>query len=256
MCAIRLLLVAATFSLLSTGASAGELAYAHDSATGARQIVTFPVAAALPQTPVGPLADLLAGIDFDPSATVLRAINRSTLSLGTIDTQSGVFSAVAPIVPECCSGFTVDPIAGTLYGNIERTVHRIDPVTGALSVVAVIADPVQNENVPISALTLDCSGQGFATGRLNGTTYLYRWRPSGSATLVGTVALDNVTSIESDNRSGLLYAWSSTSGSTAATYARVDTTNGFTTPIALVEGRFRMAIQNSCERLFADGFDG
>jgi len=251
-----LALLAVTFYFLSTSARAGELAYAHKSATGARQIVTFPVGLPIPLTPVGPQADLLAGIDFDPRATTLHAINQTTLSLGTIDTQSGAFTAVAPIAQGCCSGFTVDPVTGTLYGNIERNVHRIDPVTGALALVAVIADPFQPENVPISALTLDCSGQGFATGRLNDTTYLYRWRPSGGAALVGILALDVVTSIESDNRTGLLYAWSSASGSTAATYARIDTTNGNTTPIAFVEGRFRMAIRNPCDRLFADGFDG
>ncbi|MEO8011609.1 MAG: hypothetical protein ABI650_08205, partial [Dokdonella sp.] len=96
----------------------------------------------------------------------------------------------------------------------------------------------------------------FATGRLNDTTYLYRWRPSGGAALVGIVALDAITSIESDNRTGRLYAWSSAPGSTFATYARIDTANGNATPIALVEGRFRMAIRNRCDRLFSDGFDG
>lgn len=256
MCSIRFTALAATLCFMSTHASARDLAYAYNSAAAARQIVTFPVAAPLPFTPLGPQADLLAGIDFDPSATVLHAINLTALSLGTIDTQSGAFTGVAPLAPGCCSGFTVDPVTGTLYGNIERTVHRIDPATGALIVVAVIEDRMQLESVPINALTLDCSGQGFATGTLNGTTYLYRWRPSGGAALVGIVPLDVVTSIESDNRTGLVYAWSSASGGTDATYASIDTSNGNATPIALVEGRFRMAIRNPCDRFFSDGFDG
>jgi hypothetical protein len=231
-------------------AQAADLAFAKVST----QIVSFPVGDPGNATPVGPLADSLSGLDFDPGTDVLWAINFTGHTLGTISQSTGAYTP-AVMVDSGITAFTIDPVAGTFYvAKGDPYVYSLDPVTGQTTLQGSGAAA----GSAIAALAVDCGKRLFALAG-NGIDLpdLYQAHLGvGDPTLIGPSGYSGPTSLEFDNHSGVLYAWflPPGGGNTTSTHVTIDAATGQATPIASLDGRYRMAIRNECP-IFADGFE-
>jgi len=250
--AVRFALVCTfVFALAApTTASSADLAFAKVGSA----IVSFPVGDPGSATPVGPLADSLTGMDFDPGANVLWAIDFTNHTLGTINQSSGAYTS-SVMVDSGITAFTIDPVAGTFYvAKGDRNVYSLDKVTGQIALQGFGAEA----GVAIDALAADCSGRLFAlAGNGAALPNLYQANLGvGNPVLIGTPGYVGPTNLEFDNRSGILYAWflPSGSGNTVSTHVTIDVATGQGTSIAQLDGKYRMAIRNECS-IFADDFE-
>jgi len=247
-----LLCLACAFSSLApTVVSSADFAFAKVST----KIIRFPVGDLSSANDVGPLADSLTGMDFDPGANVLWAIDFTAPSLGTINQSTGAYTS-AVVLESGITAFTIDPVDGTFYvAKGDRDVYSLDPSSGQLALEGYGAAG----GTAISALAADCSGRLFALAG-NGTDLpnLYQAHLGvGDPVLIGTPGYAGPTNLEFDNRSGVLYAWflPPGGGNTISTHVTLDATTGLASaPIAQLDGRYRMAIRNECS-IFADDFE-
>ena len=237
-------------SAAPTIASSADLAFAKVGSA----IVSFPVGDPGSATPVGALADSLTGMDFDPGANVLWAIDFTSHTLGTINQSSGAYAS-AVMVDSGITAFTIDPVAGTFYvAKGDRNVYSLDKVTGQITLLGFGAAA----GVSISAIAVDCHGRLFVLAD-NGTDLpnLYQAHlGAGDPVLIGTPGYSGPTNLEFDNRSGVLYAWflPQGNGNTTSTHVTIDAATGQATPLTQLDGRYRMAIRNECS-IFADDFE-
>jgi len=253
---VRSLLVCLFVLLAPKHALGADQAFAQNFLAGSKQIVRFPVGDPAAMTVVGPLADTLSGMDFNPGASVLWAVNFTSQTLGTVNLASGAYTPSVTLQDPCCiTAFTVDPVGGTLYvSRGDEFVYSLDPATGQTIKQAAGAPA----GAQISALAMDCSGRMFAANGDPNAANVYDVDLGGSPTLVGFPGYASATSLEFDNDTGTLYGWffASGMGNTASTHATLDTSTAQATPLAQIEGKFRMAVRNTCFRIFTDDFDG
>ena len=250
---VRSLLVCACVFLSGapTAAMSADFAFAKVST----QIIRFPVGDPANSTAVGPLADSLTGMDFDPGANVLWAINFTSHTLGTVNQATGAYTQTTALMDSNISAFTIDPVSGTFYvAKGDRDVYSLDPVSGEATLQGFGAAA----GTAITALGAACNGQLFALAG-NGTDLpsLYQAHLGvGDPVLIGTPGYSGPTNLEFDNRSGVLYAWflPPGGGNTISTHVTIDPTTGQATPITQLDGRYRTAIRNECS-IFADDFE-
>ena len=157
---------------LATRPAAADTVYAANFLAGSKQVVSYPVGAPQSMTVIGPQPDTMVGMDFDPDASQLRAINFTTQSLGTLSLASGAFTPSVALQDACCiTAFTVDPVDGTLLvSRGDHMIYELDPATGSTLVLGV--------GVPaggvITALAMSCSGELIAADNSAGSAVLYR----------------------------------------------------------------------------------
>ena len=251
---VRSLLVCACVFLspAPTVALSADLAFAKVST----KVVRFPVGDPANSTDVGPLADSLTGIDFDPAANVLWAINFTSQTVGTVNQSTGAYTSSAMLQGACCiTAFTIDPVDGTFYvSKGDRDIYSLDTVSGETTLIGFGSAA----GTSISALAADCSGRLFALAASGSDPPNLYQADLGVAdpVLIGTPGYSGPTNLEFDNRSGVLYAWflPPGGGNTISTHVTIDPTTGQATPITQLEGRYRMAIRNECS-IFADDFE-
>lgn len=238
-------------------AYAADLAFAQRTVAGARDLVQFPVAQPTPTT-VGPQADSLLALDFSPDAASLWALNATSQTFGVVNTSTAAYTPVGALAPGCCTGFAVDPARGNFYGTIDDDLYEINPANGALTQIGVFANNANPESLSVGALTLGCDGTGYAIARnTSGDTRLFRWRAGEPPVFVGATGYNGIPSLEVDSATGTLYAFFNAPGDPSSAYVTINPTTGIASPpIAVVEGRFRMAFRNACPPvLFEDGFE-
>ncbi len=243
-------------SAIAVPAHAGDVpVFAQRVTSSAKEIVSYPVGNPSAMTVVGAQADTLVGMDFNPEATVLWALDFTTQQIGTVNPMTAVFVPTATLQGPCCfNSFTINPVSGVFYGSLDNneTVYSIDPLSGQSALQGVAAAA----GWAISALAIDCNGRGISSAsNAQGDERLFRWRVGTSAVLIGNTGHVHATSLEFDNADGSLYAWFGTT--TSSTHAKVDPVTAQTSQESLLEGRYRMAIRSACpsDRIFANGFD-
>jgi hypothetical protein len=248
---LRLCLLACT--ILPVRVTAGDLVFAQNFLTGSKQIVTYPVGDPTHMTVVGPLLDSLAGMDFDPGAHVLWAIDITTQTLGTIDQQTGVYAPTVALQGDCCvNAFSIDPVSGIFYvSRSNEFVYTLDPASGE-SVLVAAGAPAGTQ---ITALAIDCAGRFYAITGIANSGSMYQVHLDAAPTFVGSPAYASATSLEFDNDTGALYGWFNASGDDTSTHGVVDAATAQVSQTALVEGKYRMAIRNTCFRIFTDDFE-
>lgn len=249
-------LLACIFALLApTHALGADQAFAQNFLAGSKQIVRFPVGDPAAMTVVGPLTDTLSGMDFDPGANVLWAVNFTTQTLGTIDETTGVYASTVTLQDPCCiSAFTVDPVDGTFYvSRGDEFIYTLNAVSGTTIKVAAGAPA----GAQITALAMDCGGRLFAANGDPNAGDIYEAHLDADPTLVGNPGYVSATSLEFDNDSGTLYAWFflSGGGNTVSTHGTVDSATAQVSQTSLLSGRYRMAVRNTCFRIFIDDFE-
>lgn len=236
-------------------ALATDHAFAQNFLSGSKQIVRYPVGDPSAMILVGPLTDTLSGMDFNPGASVLWAINFTTQTLGTVDLSSGAYAPSVALQDPCCiSAFTVDPVSGTFYvSRGDEFIYILDPTNGATSKVAAGAAA----GAQISALAMDCNGRMLAANGDPNAGNIYEVDLAGSPTLLGNPGFASATSLEFDNDTGVLYGWffASGGGNTASNYTSVNPTTAAASLISQVNGKFRMAVRNTCFRIFTADFE-
>jgi hypothetical protein len=209
-------------------------------------------------TPVGPQAESMRAMDFDPGATVLWAINFTAQTVGTINQSTGAYTSSAALQGGCCiSALTIDPVRGTFYvSKGDAFVYELDPVSG-VSVLVAQGTPAGTQ---IQALSMSCTGRLVAAEGDSADENLYDVDLNGMPTLIGSPGYLGATSIEFDNQTGTLYGWFNPASGDTSTHVTLDTANGQASSATQLAGRFRMAIRNTCTaeqlRIFADGYEG
>ncbi len=196
------------------------------------------------QTVVGLNSVPFYGMDFDPTATILYALNDTTDQLGTISLVDGSFTGLVPCPPgggaANWTGLTIDPVNGTFYASTATDLYTIDPATGATTLVG----PFVNATVMID-IAMNMDGQMY--GHDIATDSIYSIDPAtGQATLIGPTgyAANYAQGMDFDNDDGTLYIFLYI-GSGANVYGTVNLTTGAVTPLAQNNplGEFEGAVQ-------------
>ena len=118
------------------GALGADLAFAQSFLTGSKQIVSFPVGNPVAMTVVGPQTDTFTGMDFDPGARVLWAVDFTTQTVGTVNQTTGAYTASVALQGTCCSALTIDPVGGKFYvSKGDPNIYELNPTTGATTLV-------------------------------------------------------------------------------------------------------------------------
>lgn len=236
-----------------TGALGADLAFAQNYLTGSKQIVSFPVGEPANMTVVGPQADTLVGMDFDPGANVLWAIDFTTQTVGTVNQATGAYASTAMLQGGCCiTAFTIDPVIGTFYvSKSDRYVYGLDPASGETTLLGFGA----GAGAAITALAADCTGRLFAfDSSVDGGVLYEAHLGVGDPTLIGASGYFGPTSLEFDNESGILYGWFNPPATTSSTHGSIDATTAQVSQTSVFEGKYRMAIRSKCS-IFVDGFE-
>ncbi|MFZ1724462.1 MAG: hypothetical protein WAT76_12635, partial [Dokdonella sp.] len=130
-------------SAIAVPAHAGDVpVFAQRVTSSAKEIVSYPVGNPSAMTVVGAQADTLVGMDFNPEATVLWALDFTTQQIGTVNPMTAVFVPTATLQGPCCfNSFTINPVSGVFYGSLDNneTVYSIDPLSGQSALQGVAA---------------------------------------------------------------------------------------------------------------------
>lgn len=182
------------------------------------------------QTQVAVQADAMYGMDFDPTATTLYALNDATGELGTINLTTGAFTGiVACTVPGggSWSGLSIDPVLGTLYASTTTNLYVLNPATCSPTLIG----PFGTGGLMID-IAVNTAGQMY--GHDIGTDSIYSINTAtGAATLIGSTGYDAnfAQGMDFDNEDGTLYIFLYT-GAGTNTYGTVNLATGAITVLA------------------------
>ena len=195
------------------------------------------------QTVIGTSTAPFYGMDFDPTAEVLYALNDTTDQLGTVDLTTGAFTALVPCPPGGAAanwtGLSIDPVTGVFYASTATDLYTIDPSTGISTLVGPFGTTLM--------IDIAVNMEGEMYGHDIGTDSIYSINTTtGVAALIGsTTYLANFAQgMDFDNDDGTLYIFLY-QGSGANVYGTVNLTTGAVTPLSVSNptGEFEGAIQ-------------
>lgn len=192
--------------------------------------VTFQLNDFSGQTVVGPNTTPFYGMDFDPTATVLYALNDTTDELGTIDLTTGAFTGLVPCPPgggaANWTGFTIAQ-DGTFYAATATDLYIIDPATGNSTLVGSFG------TTTMIAIAIKPDGEMY--GHDITSDSIYQIDPTiGVATLVGPTGYtaNYAQGKDFDNEDGTLFIFLYTGGGSNV-YGTVNLTTGAVTPLSI-----------------------
>jgi hypothetical protein len=224
-----------------------DTGYAQDIGFVSDNFVSFTLNDFPGQTVIGPNTLALFGMDFDPTATILYALDNTGQQLGTIDLTSGAFTAIGPSVPlgaHTWTGLTIDPVNGTFYASstdgATAALYTLNPATGAATLIN-----TQTTTPLLIDIAMNMSGVMY--GHDISTDSIYTIDPAtAAATLVGPTGYNGnfAQGMDFDNDDGTLYIFLYIGGG-ANVYGTVNLATGAVTPLATDNplGEFEGAIQ-------------
>ncbi|CAG0936882.1 hypothetical protein TFLX_05778 [Thermoflexales bacterium] len=222
-----------------------DIGYAQDIGYISDNFVQFTLNNFSGQTVMGTSTNAYYGMDFDPSATTLYALNDTTDQLGTINLATGAFaSLVSCPAPggESWTGLSIDP-DGVFYASTTTALYTINPGTGATTLIGAFGGG--------TSLMIDIavSPSGEMYGHDIATDSIYRInKATGAATLIGATGYNGnyAQGMDFDNDDGTLYIFLY-QGSGANVFGVVNLTTGAVTPLAVSspQGEFEGAIKVS-----------
>jgi uncharacterized repeat protein (TIGR01451 family) len=222
-----------------------DIGYAQDIGYISDNFVSFQLNDFTGQTIIGTSTNAYYGMDFDPAAEVLYALNDTTDQLGTIDLTTGAFTGLVSCPPgggaANWTGLSIDPSTGVFYASTATNLYIIDPLTGASTLVGPFGTTLMIE------IAVNMDGQMY--GHDIGTDSIYSIdMTTGAATLIGlTGYLANFAQgMDFDNNDGTLYIFLYI-GSGANVYGTVNLATGAVTPLAVDAplGEFEGATQTA-----------
>jgi len=214
---------------------------------------------------IGANALPIFGMDFDETATTLYAVDSTAQQLGTIDINTGVFTAIGPTVPLAghnLTGLSIDPTTGEAFlssvdGPVATTaaLYTLDLATGTPTLVG-----TNTTTTLLIDIAIDCTGTLYGHDIATDSLYTID-RATGVPTLIGAtgVAANFAQGMDFDNDSGVLYVYAY-EGSGTNTYGTANLMTGLITPLAVDDplGEFEGATQTQCTptaAFFEDGFE-
>jgi len=223
--------------------SSTDLGYAQDIGFISDNFVSFTLNNFSGQTVVGTNTVPFYGMDFDPSAEVLWALNDTSDELGTINLSTGAFTGVVACPPgggaDAWTGLTIDPTTGTFYASTATNLYTINPSTGAATLVGSFGTGVMID-IAINA-NHELFGHDIATDSIYSINI-----STGAATLIGLTGYNAnfAQGMDFDNEDGTLYIFLYI-GSGANVYGTVNLGTGAVTPLATSspQGEFEGAIK-------------
>ena len=222
-----------------------DIGFAQDIGYISDNFVSFPLNDFTGQTVVGTNAVPYYGIDFDPTATTLYALNDTTDQLGTIDLATGAFTGLVSCPPgggaANWTGLAIDPVSGVFYGSTATQLFTIDPGTGLSTLVGTYGVSTM--------IAIAVNGDGLMYGHDITSDSIYQVDPAtGATTLVGPTgyAANYAQGMDFDNQDGTLYIWLYI-GSGSNVYGTVNLATGAVTPLAVSAplGEFEGATQTT-----------
>lgn len=200
------------------------------------------------QTPIGDPGPQFYALDFDADGNVLYAVQEvqppaTNPTLGTIDTTTGAFTAIAPVsATEAPSGLTIDPVTGDAWYASALNLYTLDLATGNATLVGPFGTTLMID------IAMNCDGDMY--GHDIGTDSLYSIdTATGTATLIGAhgLAANFAQGMDFDASDGTLYAAVYTGGGTY-TYGTFDLATGAITPLSTnnPSGEWELAIPTTC----------
>lgn len=253
--------------LRGCAAKAGtDFAYAFDVRQNSNNFVRHTLADFPGQTIVGDVVGNVRGIDFDPTATTLYALHDGSEELGTIDLDTGAFTAIgssAPLPNHSWTGLAIDPVTGIFYASSQvapssSSLYTLNPLTGTATLIGTDTDI----GIVID-IAVNCLGVIYAHEIVSDSIYTLN-PANGQATLVGPTGIDaNLPQgMDFDNESGVLYAYIHLPGPGGNNrYGTINLATGEFTTLAANNptGEFEGASQTTCGGfspvIFADGFE-
>jgi hypothetical protein len=264
--AIRLLAfvaLAVAMSHVPIPSHAQNLGYALDIGSISDDLFSHQIGDLSDRTVTGASALAIVGMDFDPTATTLYALNNNPQELGTLS-LTGVFTPIGPSVPvfpHSWTGLAIDPIDGTFFASSSdgtvSILYTLDPATGTARVVGF------NEQADaIIDISVNCEGVIYGHEIVSDSIYSID-RTTGVGSLVGQTGLDSEfhQGMDFDNQTGTLYAYTYQGGG-ANQYGTINLTGGGGlgefTPLNIDDppGQFEGASQTTCSfPVFSDDFE-
>ncbi|MGH2537056.1 MAG: DUF4394 domain-containing protein, partial [Candidatus Promineifilaceae bacterium] len=162
------------------------------------------------QTVLGSNAQPIFGMDFDPTATSLYALDDDAQQLGTLNLANGAFSPIGPSLPlagHTLTGLTIHPDSGAAYvsstDGATAALYTLDLATGALTFIG------SQTTTPL-LIDIAMNAAGLLYGHDISTDSIYTIDPAtAAATLVGPTGVNSnfAQGMDFDNEDGTLYAW-------------------------------------------------
>ncbi len=219
-----------------------DIGFAQDIGYVSDNFVSFTLNNFSGQTVLGTSTNAYYGMDFDPSATILYALNDTTDQLGTINLTNGAFTPLVACPPgggaDNWTGLSI-AADGTFYASTATDLYIINPATGASTLIGPFGTTLMIE------IAINAQGQMY--GHDIGTDSIYSIDlATGAATLIGLTgyAANYAQGMDFDNGDGTLYIFLY-QGSGANVFGTVDLTTGAVTPLAVSspQGEFEGAVQ-------------
>ena len=208
-----------------------DIGYAQDIGYISDNFVSFTLNNFTGQTVVGTSTNAYYGMDFDPAAEVLYALNDTTDMLGTINLANGAFTPLVSCPPgggaANWTGLSIDPVTGAFYASTATNLFTIDPATG----VSTLVGPFGTTLMIDIAINMDQQMYGHDIG----TDAIYSINmTTGAATLIGPTgySANYAQGMDFDNEDGTLYIFLYI-GSGANVYGTVNLSTGAVTPLAV-----------------------
>ncbi len=197
------------------------------------------------------ISDQYFGMDYDPTGTILYAVDFGTNNLVILNTDGTLASTVGPLTNllagENVSGITISS-TGSCYvsgtDSIDSTLYSCDLSTGTLTVIG-----TQNTTPLLIDIEVSCDGTIY--GHDIGTDSFYTLNPTtGAATLLGIphgLDANFAQGMTIDHEADVLYAYIYTGGG-ANTYASVNIADGSINVLNVDSptGEFTGASQTTC----------
>jgi len=204
------------------------------------RFLSFPVTSPA-NTSLGATAFTSFAMDFNAAGTTLYAVQYNTTApgtLGTIDTATGAFTAIAPITGAAAGeanigGLSLDPTTNIMYALGPaaagvNTLYTINVATGNTTLVAPLSDPA----ALFIDIAIDNAGNMFAHDIVSDSIYSVN-KTTGATTLLGPTgfAANFAQGMDFDPATNILYATIYTGGGVGS-YVSINTTTGAATLIA------------------------
>ncbi|HJU39315.1 MAG TPA: hypothetical protein VJ724_07045 [Tahibacter sp.] len=177
--------------------------------TGADSLQSFALPNANAATIIGPQTGNLYGLEYDPVAQKIWAVN-DLFELGELNRTTGVFTSSATITGVASghspTGLAFQNAASPFYlstsDGVTSHIYTVVPATGVATLVGDTTLPL------VIDMAVNASGQMYAHEISTDSIYQIS-TTDASATLVGAtgVAANFAQGIEFDKSTGVLYAW-------------------------------------------------
>lgn len=201
--------------------------------TGADSLQSFLLPNANTATIIGPQTGNIYGLEFDPVASKIWAVN-DLLQIGELNKTTGAFTSGATITGvatgQSPTGLAFQTAASPFYlstsDGIDSQLYTVDPVTG-------VATLVGNMGIALAIdIAINASGQMYAHDIAVDSLFSVN-TATGVATLIGPtgVAANFAQGIEFDKTTGVLYGWLY-EGAGVNRFATLDLATGAATTVA------------------------